>query len=59
MALANTDAPGVLEMIMARNPTRRVGEAAEVAAAALFLCSEKAGFIIGQALSIDGGISVQ
>jgi NAD(P)-dependent dehydrogenase (short-subunit alcohol dehydrogenase family) len=59
MALANTDKPGVLEAIMARNPTRRVGEAGEVAATTLFLCSEKAGFIIGQAISIDGGISAQ
>lgn len=60
MALANTaETPGVLEAIAARNPTRRVGEPDEIAAAALFLSSDKAGFIIGQALSIDGGISAQ
>ncbi len=58
MALANLDGvPGGVDMIAARNPTRRIGEPDEIAAAALFLCSDKAGFIIGQALSIDGGIS--
>jgi NAD(P)-dependent dehydrogenase (short-subunit alcohol dehydrogenase family) len=58
MALANTLTGGAtLEMIRDRNPTRRVGTAEEVAAAVLYLCSPQAGFIIGQTLSIDGGIS--
>jgi NAD(P)-dependent dehydrogenase (short-subunit alcohol dehydrogenase family) len=60
MALANTDEiPGGLDAVVARNPTRRVAEASEMAAAAMFLCSDEAGFIIGQSLSIDGGNSVQ
>jgi NAD(P)-dependent dehydrogenase (short-subunit alcohol dehydrogenase family) len=59
MAFANAENPGVLDAIKARNPTRRVGEPDEVAATTLFLCSQKAGFIIGQAISIDGGISAQ
>lgn len=58
MALANTeDLAGGPDAIAARNPTRRIGEPDEIAAAVLFLCSDKAGFIVGQALSIDGGIS--
>lgn len=60
MAMANMDdVAGGVDMVAARNPTRRVGAPDEIAAAVLFLCSDKAGFIIGQALSIDGGISAQ
>lgn len=35
--------------------TRRLGAAADIAAAALFLASEQAGWITGQVLSVDGG----
>jgi len=37
-------------------PARRLGTAEEVAAAAAFLCSERAGYITGQALLVDGGL---
>ncbi|WP_439882033.1 SDR family NAD(P)-dependent oxidoreductase [Pontibacter sp. MBLB2868] len=37
----------------------RVGMPADIAEAALFLCSEKAGFITGQSLTIDGGMTVK
>jgi NAD(P)-dependent dehydrogenase (short-subunit alcohol dehydrogenase family) len=37
----------------------RVGEPEDIADAALFLCSEKAGFITGQHLIIDGGMTVK
>ena len=36
-------------------PVRRYGTADEFGAACAFLCSEKAGFIVGQNLLIDGG----
>lgn len=36
-------------------PLRRVGQPSEVAAAALWLCSDAAGFITGTTLTIDGG----
>lgn len=36
-------------------PLKRVGDPQEVAAAALWLCSEQAGFITGTTLTIDGG----
>jgi 3-oxoacyl-[acyl-carrier protein] reductase len=35
--------------------TRRLGTAEDIAAAALFLASEQAGWITGQVLSVDGG----
>ena len=36
-------------------PQQRLGEAGEVAAAVLFLCSEGASYITGHALVVDGG----
>jgi NAD(P)-dependent dehydrogenase (short-subunit alcohol dehydrogenase family) len=36
-------------------PLKRIGEPQEVAAAAVWLCSEQAGFITGTTLAIDGG----
>jgi NAD(P)-dependent dehydrogenase (short-subunit alcohol dehydrogenase family) len=37
-------------------PLGRIGEAADVAEAAVFLCSDRAGFINGIALLVDGGM---
>lgn len=39
-------------------PLRRFGSAQEVAQVALFLCSDGAGFITGQAINVDGGESM-
>lgn len=39
-----------------RHPLRRVGTPTDMASAALFLLSEKAGFITGQVLNVDGGM---
>ena len=39
-------------------PLARFGTAEEVAAAIAFLCSPEAGFITGQTIAIDGGISM-
>ncbi|MFF7331395.1 glucose 1-dehydrogenase [Streptomyces sp. NPDC090306] len=41
--------------IMKQQPVGRLGRAEEVAAAALWLCSPAAGFVIGVALPVDGG----
>jgi 3-oxoacyl-[acyl-carrier protein] reductase len=40
------------------NPVRRVGEPADIAAAAAFLCSDEASYITGQVLYVDGGARV-
>lgn len=47
-----------LNDVLARTPLGRVGEPAEVAAAAAFLCLPAASYITGQCLAVDGGFSV-
>jgi 3-oxoacyl-[acyl-carrier protein] reductase len=37
-------------------PARRLGTVEEMAAAAAFLCSARAGYVTGQALAVDGGL---
>ena len=40
-----------------QQPVRRVGKPEDIAEAILFLCSEKAGFITGENICIDGGMT--
>ncbi len=56
MAL-NSD-PERKRRVLARTPMGRMGRAEEVAAAALFLCSDAASFITGVNLPVDGGNSI-
>ncbi len=51
--------PQLAEGMIAANPSRRLGEPAEVAAAVLWLCSDAASFVNGAALTIDGGLTAQ
>lgn len=44
------------KMILGRIPMGRFGTAKDVAEAVAFLCSEGAGYITGQVLTIDGGL---
>jgi NAD(P)-dependent dehydrogenase (short-subunit alcohol dehydrogenase family) len=46
-----------LEANAARHPLKRVGTASEIAAAAAYLLSDKAGWMTGQVLKLDGGMS--
>ncbi|QMW24702.1 acetoacetyl-CoA reductase [Sandaracinobacteroides saxicola] len=45
----------VLEKIVAKIPTGRLGQAQEIARGVAFLCGEDAGFVTGSTLSINGG----
>jgi len=49
----------MFEKLSAYQPLGRMGTAEEVAQMALYLCSDEASFITGQAFPIDGGVLVQ
>lgn len=48
-----------LEWMMRRVPWGRMAEPTEIADAVYFLCSEKAAYVTGQALIVDGGWTIQ
>lgn len=50
--------PGALARVRARIPMGRLGEADDVARAVLFLASDDARYVTGQALVVDGGLSL-
>ena len=39
-------------------PMRRLGQPADVAAAVAYLCSDAAGYVTGQTLSVSGGLTM-
>jgi NAD(P)-dependent dehydrogenase (short-subunit alcohol dehydrogenase family) len=51
--------PERLRAIALRYPMRRLGTPEEVAAAAAFLCSDDAGYVSGQTISVSGGYTVR
>ncbi|MFN5310272.1 MAG: SDR family oxidoreductase [Candidatus Kapaibacterium sp.] len=51
--------PEVLEQLVAAKPMGRVGQPEEIAETVVFLCSNAASFITGQAIAIDGGWTTQ
>jgi NAD(P)-dependent dehydrogenase (short-subunit alcohol dehydrogenase family) len=50
--------PRFLEEVKASTPLARVGEPDELASAVLFLASDAASYITGQALNVDGGLEM-
>lgn len=50
--------PDIYKVIMDRTPLKRIGEPQDLAQAAVFLASDKASFITGQNLLVDGGLSI-
>ncbi|MBL0127976.1 MAG: SDR family oxidoreductase [Flavobacteriales bacterium] len=50
--------PQVLERLIAAQPTRTMGQPVDVAHTVAFLLSEKARFITGQTIYVDGGKSI-
>ena len=49
--------PGFAAALVARIPLGRVGEPEDLVGPALLLCSDAAGFVTGQVLGIDGGLT--
>lgn len=50
--------PQAIEAVRELTPLARMGHPDDIAAAALFLCSDDAAFITGQTLCVDGGASL-
>jgi NAD(P)-dependent dehydrogenase (short-subunit alcohol dehydrogenase family) len=50
--------PEIVEMMNTKVPMGRMAEPEEVAAAAIWLCSDEASYITGHALPVDGGLVV-
>jgi len=54
--LTNTN-PEVSDKLVQQLPLRRIGNPEDVAEAVIWLCSDKASFITGQSLCVDGGLT--
>jgi 3-oxoacyl-[acyl-carrier protein] reductase len=50
--------PEVLRRFRERTPLGRIGQPADVAAAALYLCSDAAEWVTGAMLTVDGGLNL-
>ena len=48
--------PEEFEVIGKKNPSKRLGKLEDTSNAVLFLCSEKADYINGENLNVNGGI---
>lgn len=51
------EARGTMDRIGQINPTRRFGQPEEIAEIACFLLSDRASYVNGQAIAVDGGLS--
>ena len=59
MVVANSaQNPAFAKLARAAIPAKRGGEASEVAAAAVWLCSSEASYVMGQMLVVDGGMTI-
>ena len=53
---ADEQEPGVVEKWLQKVPLARLGQAQEVAATVLFLCSDASSYMTGSVLTVDGGM---
>ena len=53
------DDPALEKQVVDLHPIGRIAAAEEIAAAALWLCSPESSFVLGHALTVDGGYSIQ
>jgi NAD(P)-dependent dehydrogenase (short-subunit alcohol dehydrogenase family) len=51
--------PAQEAMVAGLHPIGRIAEPEEIAAAAIWLCSDAASFMLGHALTVDGGYTIQ
>jgi NAD(P)-dependent dehydrogenase (short-subunit alcohol dehydrogenase family) len=56
---ARAAAPEHMAEVIKEIPIGRLGRTEEIASAVLWLCSPKAGFVIGHALAVDGGFTAK
>jgi NAD(P)-dependent dehydrogenase (short-subunit alcohol dehydrogenase family) len=56
--MTDTYQPGYLEKVLQRVPAGRMGEGSELAATVVFLASDAAGYVTGQTLPVDGGLTI-
>ena len=54
MAAVNAD-PAAMQMVMSRTPLKRIGSPREIGDVVAFLASEKASYITGETIYVDGG----
>ena len=51
--------PEIITAITSREPIGRMGQPEEIATAVLWLCADESSFVVGAALSVDGGYVAQ
>jgi NAD(P)-dependent dehydrogenase (short-subunit alcohol dehydrogenase family) len=59
VAQALENEPDTMKAVMKEIPLGRLGKSEEIASAVLWLCGEEAGFVIGQAIVVDGGYTAR
>lgn len=56
--MTQTMSDGAKEAILSQIPLKRVGQPKDIAEAVAFLASDKASYITGQVISVDGGMAI-
>lgn len=52
------ESPALIDQLKATTPMRRIGEPVELADPCVWLCSDRASYITGQVIAVDGGTTV-